>query len=147
MWNLSQCVLAVTTYIGCTENKSKADKCIIHSFRAFGHSTILWEHLLKRPSRLQAISSHFTDLVKKKKIFKQACAVHLVFTGSHPKMHFQTHMSYLCLQFCVLVMSIIHIWFSALSSKRKMSKNNRFCRAKKAYLLLHAVCWKYKDGL
>lgn len=77
---------------------------------------------------------------KKKKIFKQACAVHLVFTGSHPKMHFQTHMLYLCLQFCVLVMSIIHIWFSALSSKRKMSKNNRFCRAKKAYLLLHAVC-------
>lgn len=58
----------------------------------------------------------------KRNVFKQACAVHLVFTESHPKVQFQTRILYLCMQFCMLVMSIIHIWFSALSSKYKMSK-------------------------
>lgn len=128
----------------------EADKCIIHSFRAFGHSTILWEYLLKRPSRLQAISSHFTDLVKKIIKYLQTslwCSfgVHWIpsknafsdtYVVSLPAILYVSHLNYPYLVFCSFHLNL-----------NLNVKNNRFCNAKKAYLLLHAVCWKYMDGL
>lgn len=123
----------------------QTDKCIIHSLRAFGHSTILWECLLKRHRTLQAISSQFTDLKKK---HLQTSPALFICCSLNPIQEYIFRCTFcnFARHFLASVVSIVHVRFSGLSSKCNMLKlKDLSCWNE--YLLMHAMCWKYVEGL
>lgn len=48
--------------ISCDDKLDEASKCITGSFRALGHSSVLWDVIFRRPSRLQTNTSLLLDL-------------------------------------------------------------------------------------
>lgn len=48
--------------ISCDDKLDEASKCITGGFRALGRSSVLWDAIFRRPSRLQANTSLLLDL-------------------------------------------------------------------------------------
>lgn len=127
MWNLLWCISAVMPSICCTENKWRLTN---KSYTASVHLGIQQSSgsiYLKRPYRLQAISSHFTDLGKNK-----------ILTEFHPLVHFQT-------LFCIAAFNFVshdnyhRVGFLLFHLNAKCQNS--------ITPSLHVVCRKYMDGL